>query len=61
MRKNLLFLRTQDIISDEVYNYNLEQNFPLQEAHVIPSAYLRHFPATLGTVDIQYIYSVAGD
>lgn len=62
MKKKLLFLTTQDIymISDEVYNYNLEQNFPLHEAHVIPSAYSRHFPATLGIVDVQYIYSVAG-
>lgn len=63
MRKNLLFLRTQDIrmISDEVYNYSLEQNFPFWEAHVIPSTYSRHFPAILGIVDVQYIYPIAGN
>lgn len=49
------------MISDGVYNYNLEQNFLLQEAHVNPSAFSRHFPAALGTADTQYIHSVSGN
>lgn len=40
---------------------NLEQNFPLQEAHVNPSAFSRYFPAALGTVDAQYIHSLSGN